>query len=100
MIRSVDDLVGKRTNARHRLSLGADRREQSMTLIRRMRATRFAETMLQCFVRGFEEKNDDVQTQTPQRVELFFEAGEKLTFTNVDDECSAPDSLLVFVVGD
>ena len=100
MIGSIDDLIGKRANARHRFALAVDRREQSLTFFGRMRTARFAEAILQNVVRGFEEKHGDFQTRSSQRVELFFEVGEKLTFANVDDERRAADALFVFVSRD
>src|ERR1044071_3705950 len=64
-----------------------------------MRAACFAEAILEHVVGSFEEEHRDFQTQSTQRIELFFKVGEKLTFTNVDHESGAPDSLL-FVVAD
>src|SRR5690349_269235 len=63
-----------------------------------MRAACFAEAILENVVGSLEEKHRDLQARRTQRLELFFKVSEKLTFTNVDDESRAPDSLLFVVV--
>ena len=63
-----------------------------------MRTACFAEAILEHVVGSLEEKHGDLQARSAQRLEFFFKVSEKLTFTNVDHESGAPDSLLFVVV--
>src|SRR6185295_299653 len=96
---SVDDLIGNGANTRHCLPLSTNRGQQSLTFFSRMGPPCFAETILKNVVGSFEEKDGDFQSQSAQLFEFLFEAGEKLTFTNVDDERRASDAFLVILIG-
>src|SRR6267142_3048527 len=67
MIRSVDDLIGKRTNASHGSSLGAYGRRQTLAILSRMRTPGFTKSVLQDFVGGFKKKHLHAQAGVAQR---------------------------------
>ena len=77
VFRRVDNLIGKRANARHRGAFRANRLQQSLRL-GRMRTTRLTKAMLQHLVRRFEEQNVDSQTSGTQSI-IELHGGNRLT---------------------
>src|SRR6185436_11056320 len=56
VIGSIDNLICFGPHAPHSLALGADRRQQALSLLSRVRPTRFAEAVLQNVVGSFQEQ--------------------------------------------
>ncbi len=95
VIRSIDNLIGKRTDLRHCLPFRANCRQQSLPLSAGCGRRVSLKRSLQNIVRRFKEEHVHFQTRRAQSIELFSEICKKATFANVDHKCGAANTLLV-----